>query len=61
MLKFIRNYADKIDHVNIFPLAGLFIFVLFFIFMVIYVKKISKEDITELSEMPLDLENPTHQ
>jgi membrane-associated HD superfamily phosphohydrolase len=61
MLKFIRNYADKIDHVNIFPLAGLFIFVLFFIFMVIYVKKMTKEEITELSSMPLDLEHPTHQ
>jgi hypothetical protein len=54
MLKFIRNYADKIDHVQIFPLIGLFIFIGFFILMVIYVKKMSREDIRELSNLPLD-------
>ena len=54
MLKFIRNYADKIDHVQIFPLIGLFIFIGFFILMVIYVKKMSNKDISELSHLPLD-------
>ena len=55
MLKFIRNYADKIDHVQIFPLIGLFIFIGFFILMVIYVKKMSNKDISELSHLPLDI------
>lgn len=54
MLKFIRNYADKIDHVQIFPLIGLFIFIGFFILMLIYVKKMSREDIRELSNLPLE-------
>jgi type IV secretory pathway TrbL component len=57
MLKFIRNYADKINHVEIFPLIGLFIFVGFFIVMLIYVKKMSREDIHELSQLPLDSDN----
>ena len=57
MFKFIRQYADKIDHVNIFPTIGLIIFVVFFIFMVIYVRKMSKEHLNELSSMPLDLKN----
>jgi len=56
MLKFIRNYADKIDHVQVFPLIGLFIFVGFFILMLIYVKKMTREDISELSHLPLDLD-----
>jgi cytochrome c oxidase cbb3-type subunit IV len=56
MLKFIRNYADKIDHVQIFPLIGLFIFIGFFILMVIYVKKMSNKEINELSHLPLDLD-----
>ena len=56
MLKFIRNYADKIDHAQVFPMVGLFIFVGFFIVMLIYVKKMSREEISELSHLPLDLE-----
>ncbi len=55
MLKFIRNYADKIDHIQVFPMIGLFIFVGFFILMVIYVKKMSRDEISELSNLPLDL------
>jgi len=61
MFKFIRQYAEKIDHVNIFPLAGLIIFVVFFIVMIIYVKKMSKEDVNELSSLPLDSNNPTNE
>jgi cytochrome c oxidase cbb3-type subunit 4 len=56
MLKFIRNYADKINHIEVFPMIGLFIFVGFFILMMIYVKKMSRKDINELSRLPLDLE-----
>ncbi len=57
MLKFIRNYADKIDHIQVFPIIGLFIFVGFFILMVIYVKKMSRDDIIELSHLPLDTDS----
>jgi cytochrome c oxidase cbb3-type subunit 4 len=56
MFKFIRNYADKIDHIEVFPLIGLFIFVGFFILMVVYVKKMSVKDISDLSRLPLDME-----
>lgn len=59
MLKFIRNYADKIDHIQVFPMIGLFIFVGFFILMVIYVKKMTGEEISELSNLPLDLGQET--
>ncbi len=58
MLKFIRNYADKVENIDIFPLIGLVIFVVFFILMLIYVKKMSREDINELSQLPLDLQEP---
>jgi membrane-associated HD superfamily phosphohydrolase len=56
MLKFIRNYADKVENINIFPMIGLLIFVTFFILMVIYVKKMPRQDINELSNLPLDLQ-----
>jgi cytochrome c oxidase cbb3-type subunit IV len=58
MLKFIRNHADKIDNISIFPMIGLMIFVVFFILMVIYVKKMPRQDINELSNLPLDLQEP---
>jgi len=58
MFKFIRQYAEKIDQVNIFPLVGLIIFVVFFICMVIYVKKLSREQVNELSSLPLDMKDP---
>jgi cytochrome c oxidase cbb3-type subunit 4 len=55
MFKFIRQYAEKIDHANIYPTLGLLIFVIFFICMIIYVKNMSREDVNELSSLPLDL------
>jgi hypothetical protein len=58
MLKLIRNHADKIEHINIWPMVGLFIFVAFFILMLIYVKRMPREEISELSHMPLDIPEP---
>lgn len=58
MLKFIRNHADKIENINIFPMIGLMIFVVFFIMMLVYVKKMSRDDLNELSNLPLDLQEP---
>jgi len=55
MFKFIRQYAEKIDHANVYPTAGLLIFVIFFICVIIYVKKMSKEEVNVLSSLPLDL------
>jgi len=58
MFKFIRNHADKAEHISIWPIIGLLIFVTFFIFMLIYVKKMPREEISELSHMPLDIPEP---
>ena len=58
MLKFIRNHADKIENINIFPMIGMMIFVVFFILMLVYVKKMSRDDLNELSNLPLDLQEP---
>jgi hypothetical protein len=58
MLKFIRNHADKIENIDIFPLIGLVIFVVFFILMLIHVKKMPHKELSELSHLPLDLQEP---
>jgi cbb3-type cytochrome oxidase subunit 3 len=60
MLKFISKYADKINGIDIYPIISLIIFVVFFIAMLVYVKKMKKSSIDEMKNLPLDLiEEPT--
>jgi len=62
-MKFISNYADKINGIDIYPIISLIIFVVFFIAMLVYVKKMKKSSIDEMKNLPLDLieeSNPTN-
>ena len=56
MFKFIKQYAETISHVNIYPMISLGIFFLFFIVLLILVKKMKKESVAELSNLPFDKE-----
>ena len=56
MLKYIKQYADSIKGVDIYPIISLFIFVLFFIAVLYYVRKMDKCRVTEMKHLPLDLE-----
>lgn len=56
MLRFIKHNLTSIEGVDIYPLLSLLIFVLFFVVVLIRVVKMSKEDITELSSLPIDSE-----
>lgn len=60
MLKFIRQYADKIEGIQIYPIISLLIFVLFFLAVLVYVRKMTPSSVDQLSQMPLDLEEGTH-
>jgi len=55
MLKFISKYADKISGIDIYPIIALIIFVVFFVAMLVYVKKMKKSSIDEMKNLPLDL------
>lgn len=55
MFKFIRNHADKIENIDIYPLIGLVLFVVFFVLVLIWVKSMSKDQVDSLSSLPLDL------
>ena len=59
MFKFIKQYAEKIDHASVYPMISLFIFFLFFVVLLVLVKKMDKERINILSNMPLDTEETT--
>ena len=62
MYKFIKQYAETMTNASIYPMISLFIFLLFFIVLLVMVKKMRKERITELSNIPFEkdeLTNPT--
>lgn len=60
MLRFIKHNLTSMLNVEIYPLISLIIFTLFFAVMLWYVIKMSKSRVTEMSAMPLDLEENTN-
>ena len=58
MFKFIKQYAETIKHADIYPMISLFIFFLFFIALLWFVKKMGSEKVTRLSNIPFDTEDP---
>ena len=54
MFKFIKQYAEKMDHAQVYPMISLIIFFLFFVVLLYYVKKMDKKSIATLSNIPLD-------
>ena len=60
MYKFIKQYAETISNVDIYPLVSLFIFFVFFIVLLVLVKKMGKERVEALSNLPLENEELTN-
>ncbi|MFD0761987.1 CcoQ/FixQ family Cbb3-type cytochrome c oxidase assembly chaperone [Lutibacter aestuarii] len=60
MLKFIKHNLASIDGVEIYPIISLVLFFVVFITMVVFVFKLPKRRIDEVSQMPLlDNDNNT--
>ena len=57
MLKYVKQYAASIEGINIYPLFSLMVFVIFFIAVIYFVKKMDKNRVEEIRNMPLDLHN----
>ena len=60
MFKFIKQYAETINNVDIYPMISLFIFFLFFIVLLVLVKKMKKERVEELSNLPFENDELTN-
>jgi cbb3-type cytochrome oxidase subunit 3 len=56
MLKYIKNYASTIKDIDIYPIFSLLVFVLFFVAMIYFVRKMDKGRVNEMKHLPLDLE-----
>lgn len=54
MLRYIKHNLTEMDGVDIYPLISLLIFVIFFAVMFIFVARMKKSRIEELSAMPLE-------
>ncbi len=59
MSKIIKQYADQIAGIEWYPVASLIIFTLFFAGVLLYVRRLPNEQVSELSNMPLDLSEET--
>lgn len=55
MSKIIKQYADQISGIEWYPVASLIIFTLFFAGVLMYVKRMPNKEVSDLSNMPLDL------
>ncbi len=58
MLKFVKNHMESIDGIATYPIISLTIFFVFFAILFWWVFTTSKERIKELSELPLDDNQP---
>ena len=54
MLKFIKHHLESMSGVEIYPIISLVLFFAVFISMVLIVWKMPKNNIEELSNLPLD-------
>jgi hypothetical protein len=54
MFKFIKQYAEKIDGISIYPVLGQLIFFTFFILVLVYAYKMKKSNVEEMKNLPLD-------
>lgn len=54
MYKFIKQYAETMTNASIYPIISLFIFLVFFVVLLVLVKKMEKERVQELSNIPFD-------
>jgi cytochrome c oxidase cbb3-type subunit IV len=57
MFKFIKKYAETMQGVDIYPIISLLIFVVFFVVLLVFVTKMDKKVISEISNIPLDNQN----
>lgn len=60
MFKFIKQYAETMKDANTYAFISLFIFLVFFIVLLVLVKKMGKERVIELSNIPFDKDELTN-
>lgn len=57
MFKFIKQYAETIKGIDVYPIISLLIFVVFFIAVLYYVRKMDNNKVKQIKNLPLDLDD----
>lgn len=57
MLKFVKQYMETMDGIEIYPIISLLIFFTFFVVLFWWVITAKKDYIKDVSNLPLDLDN----
>lgn len=60
MFKFIKQYAEQIANIDIYPIISLVIFFSFFVVLLVMVKKMKKERVETLSKLPFENDELTN-
>ncbi len=62
MFKFIQQYAEKIDNIEMYPMISLLVFFIFFVVLLYLVIRMDKSSVQQLSNLPFTTnEEPTNQ
>lgn len=59
MFKFIKQYAETIAGIEVYPIVSMMIFVLFFLAVTVYVIMLRKGFVSEMEQLPLETEGQT--
>lgn len=54
MLKYIKDYMTTIDGIEIYPVISFSIFFTFFVVLLVWVIKMSKDKVREMEQYPLN-------
>ena len=57
MLKFVKNYMDSMEGIEVYPIISLLIFFTFFVVLFWWVFTAKKDYIETVSNLPLDNQN----
>ncbi len=62
MLKFIQQYAEKIENIEVYPIFSLLVFFIFFMVLLYLVIRMDKKSVQQLSNLPFSTtEEPSQQ
>jgi cytochrome c oxidase cbb3-type subunit IV len=59
MLKYIKQHMESIEGISIYPIISLLIFFIFFALLFVYVFRMRKSKIEEISAYPLSDDQPS--
>ena len=54
MSKILKQYADRVNGIEIYPIFSMLLFILFFAGVLYFVSRMGRDTVEEMSQLPLD-------